>query len=75
MYDIDDFSENAPLNRQEYIGELEFMLHEIVTQKDQTLKRALNNAGKPNGNNGEIYITGEEQKEKNNEIAEIMLEA
>lgn len=34
VYDIDDFSEHAPLTAQDYIGELEFMLHEVVTARD-----------------------------------------
>ena len=38
-YDIDDFSDNAPLANHDYIGEVEFLLHEVVTSRDQTLKR------------------------------------
>lgn len=33
-YDVDDFSQNAPLSGHDYIGEVEFMLHEIVTSRD-----------------------------------------
>lgn len=48
VYDIDDFSANATLAAQDYIGELEFMLHEVVTAKDQTLSRPLINTSKQN---------------------------
>ena len=34
VYDVDDFNNNAPLSNHDYIGELEFMLHEVVTAKD-----------------------------------------
>lgn len=33
-YDVDDFSPNAPLSGHDYIGCIEFMLHEVVTAKD-----------------------------------------
>ena len=35
VFDIDDFSKTAALDHQDYVGELEFMLHEIVTQRNQ----------------------------------------
>ena len=61
VYDIDDFSPNAPLASHDYVGELEFMLHEVVTSNNQTLKRALKNNLKPNRHNGFILITGDER--------------
>lgn len=34
VYDVDDFGKDAPLENHDYIGELEFMLHEVVTARD-----------------------------------------
>lgn len=31
VYDVDDFDKNAPLTNHDFVGELEFMLHEVVT--------------------------------------------
>ena len=30
-YDVDDFSANASLDKHDFVGEVEFMLHEVVT--------------------------------------------
>ena len=39
VFDVDDFSKTAPLTKHDFIGEIEFMLHEVVTTPNQTLKR------------------------------------
>lgn len=41
VYDIDDFERVEDLTKQDFLGELDFMLHEVVTQRNQTLKRQL----------------------------------
>jgi len=38
---MDDFAQNAPLENQDFVGYLEFFLHEVVTSVDQTLKKQL----------------------------------
>lgn len=43
VYDVDDFSENAPLEKHDFIGDLEFKLHEVVTKMDQKLTKPLQN--------------------------------
>jgi hypothetical protein len=76
VYDIDDFEKNAPLTKQDFVGDLEFMLHEVVTQKDQLLKKPLQNNKNPSSKqNGLILITGEEKLEHNNEVVEMEIEA
>ena len=32
IFDVDDFHEKAPLDKHDFVGEVEFMLHEVVTQ-------------------------------------------
>lgn len=32
IYDVDDFTPGAPLENHDFVGEVEFMLHEVVTQ-------------------------------------------
>lgn len=34
VYDVDDFTKNAPLANHDFIGQLEFMLHEVVTSRN-----------------------------------------
>jgi len=43
VYDADDDKFLDDLSKQEYLGGLEFQLHEIVTCRDQTMKKALPN--------------------------------
>lgn len=68
VYDIDDFTKNASLHNQEFAGELQFMLHEIVTARNQTLKKPLVNEQNPHRNNGQIIVTAEERKGQQNEM-------
>ena len=44
VFDVDDFSEHASLSKHDFVGELEFMLHEVVTAKNQILRKPLVNA-------------------------------
>jgi Ca2+-dependent lipid-binding protein len=34
VYDAEQFNVSLPLDRHTYLGEMEFMLHEVVTQKN-----------------------------------------
>lgn len=34
VYDVDDFSENAPLSSHDFVGCAEFQLHEVVTGRN-----------------------------------------
>ena len=43
VYDADDDKNLDDLTRQEYLGGLEFQLHEVVTCIDQTFKKAFPN--------------------------------
>ena len=45
----------------DYVGSIEFTVHEVVTCRDQTLERPLDNAQRKAGTNGTIKITGEER--------------
>jgi hypothetical protein len=47
------------------------MLHEVVTARDQTLRKPLINDHKKSKNNGFISITGDEKSGSNNEMVEL----
>lgn len=69
IFDVDDPSETASLDKHDFIGEIEFFLHEVVTAKNQQLKKPLQNNQNKRSNNGIIMITGDEQAEQtNNEL-------
>lgn len=74
-YDVDDFTPNAPLNKHDYIGECEFMLHEVVTSRDQTFKKPFSNSKNPHRNNGTLKITADERSGQNNEMVEMEVTA
>jgi hypothetical protein len=76
VFDVDDFSEKAPLEKHDFVGELEFMLHEVVTAKNQILRKPLNNKESKKHNNGTIVITADEhQSQTTNEIMDFELRA
>lgn len=62
IYDVDDFDNLQKFEKHDYVGGIEFSLHEVVTQRDQTLERPLVNAERGANKNGIIKITGEEKK-------------
>ena len=59
VYGVDDFDQAGPVEGHNFIGELEFMLHEAVTSKNQTFRRGLVNKEKPAGT---IVIMADETK-------------
>ena len=61
IYDIDDFKNLDNFAGQDFVGELEFALHEVVTARDQTLIKSLENKDRASGKSGLIKIMGEEQ--------------
>ena len=62
IYDVDDFKNINDFSKHDFIGELEFTLHEVVTMRDQTLEAPLHNSLCAVGKSGMIRITGEESK-------------
>lgn len=62
---MDDFNNIQNFEGHDLVGSIEFSLHEVVTQRDQTLERPLVNAERGAGKNGMIRITGEELKRGN----------
>lgn len=76
VFDVYDFSKSAPLSKHDFIGEIDFMLHEVVTTSNQTLKRQIENTQFKDRNNGTIIITADEGgTSKNNEMVEMELSA
>lgn len=61
VYDVDDMSNLNNFAGHDYVGSIEFTVHEVVTCRDQTLERPLDNAQRKAGTNGTIKITGEER--------------
>ena len=67
VYDSDDDSQlTKNLSAHDFIGTLEFTLHEIVTARDQILGKDLVNPERAIGKSGKIFISGEEQKATDN---------
>ena len=62
VYDIDDFNNLNNFSSHDHVGSLEFSLHEVVTQRDQTLSRPLICKDRAEGKSGLIKISGEEKK-------------
>jgi C2 domain len=60
IYDVDDFADPNNLASHDFIGELEFLLHEVVTARNQQLKKPLVNSKEKGRNNGTIILTAEE---------------
>ena len=61
VYDVDDEGNVANLAGHDYVGSLEFSVHEVVTSRDQTLIRPLINTQRAEGKSGIIKVTGEER--------------
>lgn len=59
-YDMDDSNQPENLGAQEFIGSVEFQLHQVVTSKDQTYVAQIQNDARKK--NGTLKITGEEKK-------------
>jgi len=59
-YDMDDGNAPENLGAQEFIGTVEFQLHQVVTARDQTLQTPIVNPSRKN--NGYLHITAEEKK-------------
>lgn len=61
MYDVDDFQNLLKLEGHDFVGGLEFTLHEVVTARDQLLERPLVCPTRAVGLSGVIRITAEEK--------------
>ena len=51
------------------------MLHEVVTSRDQTLRKPFENDRERRANNGFALITGDEKKGSNNEMVEFEVQS
>eukprot|EP00741_Cyanophora_paradoxa_P016291 tig00020911_g15730.t1 len=74
VYDVD--SKSASLDSQDFQGQLETCLGEIVGARGNTISRPLKNPSRPNTNLGLITVTAEEIKEGGtaNDIMRLVLE-
>lgn len=76
VYDVDDFNRPDLLDKHDFIGELEFMLHEVVTARNQILRKNLVNNSQKGRNNGVVILTAEENHgTKNNEMIDFEMRA
>jgi hypothetical protein len=66
VYDIDDFDNLMAFDKHDYVGSLEFSLHEVVPAKDQTLEQPLVNDVRGVGKNGTIRIQADEKRSEMN---------
>jgi hypothetical protein len=65
IYDVDDFTDPNNLEAHDFIGEYEFLLHEVVTARNQQLKKPLINTKRKGRNNGTLILTAEEDASNN----------
>jgi len=56
---MDDENNQNNLKAQEYIGSVEFQMHQVVTAINQTHSSKVHNPSRKN--NGTLHITGEEK--------------
>ena len=75
VYDVDDESNLMNFKGHDFVGSLEFSVHEVVTGRDQTLARPLVNTARAVGASGMIKITGEERSVGSKEEVEFSLSA
>ena len=61
VYDVDDEANHANLAGHDFVGSIEFSVHEVVTCRDQTMIRPLICTTRAEGKSGTIKITGEER--------------
>ena len=73
LYDVDDFDPKASLDKHDFIGSVQFMLHEVVTSKNQRLRTAIENEKERHRKNGFLTITGEEVSGSSNEMLDLQL--
>ena len=57
IFDVDDFSDKAPLSAHDYIGRVEVLLHEIVGSPHQKLTRTILNERRQNKKNGQLTLS------------------
>ena len=74
MFDVDDFSANAPLSAHDYIGSVEVLLHEIVGSPHQKLTRTIHNDRKNNKKNGELTMSLNNQDTESKELVKLTLQ-
>mmetsp|Transcript_31979 Transcript_31979/g.23135 ORF Transcript_31979/g.23135 Transcript_31979/m.23135 type:complete len:131 (+) Transcript_31979:247-639(+) len=65
VYDCDNAGNINDLSAHDFIGGLDFTLHEVVTARDSKATKAIINE-KKNGETGQIIISSEEIKSKGN---------
>jgi len=75
VYDVDDMNNLNNIKGHDYVGGCEFSVHEVVTGRDQTLARPLENQQRAAGKSGTIKITGEERNASSQEEIEMKMRA
>ena len=75
VYDVDDESNLQNFGGHDFAGSLEFSIHEVVTARDQTLIKNLENQARAEGASGIIKITGEERNVGSQEEVQMQMRA
>ena len=73
VYDVDDEANVMNLAGHDFVGSLEFSIHEVVTGRDRVLERPLVNTARAEGRSGIIKITGEERSIGSKEEVEMVV--
>lgn len=72
---MDDFTDPNNLEAHDFIGEYEFLLHEVVTARNQQLKKPLLNTKQKGRNNGLLILTAEEDVNNQSEALNFEMRA
>lgn len=75
VFDVDDEGNLTNFAGHDFVGSLEFSVHEVVTCRDQTLNRPLVNTNRAEGASGRIKITGEERTVGSKEEVQMKMSA
>lgn len=75
VYDVDDEGNLLNFDGHDFVGSLEFSIHEVVTSRDQTLIKPLVNDKRAEGTSGTIKITGEERNSGSKEEIDMQMHA
>ena len=75
VYDVDDMNNLNNFAGHDTVRSVEFSVHEVVTSRDQTLERQLENQQRQAGKSGIIKITGEERSAGSKEEVQMKMRA
>ena len=75
VYDVDDHNNINNFASHDFVGSLQFKIHEVVTARGQCLDKPLVNPQRGQGRSGQIKITGDEKQATTSEELRFVVRA